>query len=509
MGHAERSAKGTWQCRRAAIALAIAVATYAVGGAWPRGTDIGAETVAGLVDAAMAAEAEHGAHLLLALVESGRVKDRDRRRALVDAALARISEAEDPYAVRLVAGYATDSREGYRAGASDMVPVDRLSLRCRAVRCLLDLDPRAARAELERVAPDLELPEVDCGAVLLPKPDVFYETVARVAARAFTADEREAGLDAALVERYVAGMRSGIQVLPVARLVAAVDLDGHRRAALVGAYAAALANVVPSGRLLDETIGAPRAAETFALLVDAARTVPGLEARLVHALRDYAVRSLGAARCPDSESAARVPASVTRLNGELFAARPITEEDVEVPRLDRAGEAHRYWSRARAAEALDAFQRLRAAREAMSAGKGETTEVGWKLEFDRLVDRLRAWRAEDEASDEDFVSQRCILYAGLYRVAPDEVTRRSVTGEFLTFLKHHELDGRRRALWVMFASYYAGQLPGRERAAVLDAFASSGNPTLAAYAALQAAGIDVLGLPSANSVERPTADGPR
>jgi hypothetical protein len=497
---------------RTAAALVVAVVASAIGGvaaedARPRGA--GTDTVQELADAAMAAEAEHGAHLLLALVESGRVKDRDRARELVDAALARIAEAEDPFAVRLAAGRATDSREGYRAGASDMVPVDRLSLRCRAVRCLLDLDLRAARAELERVAPDLDLPGVDCRGVLLPKPDAFYETVARVAARAFTGDERAAGLDAALVERYVAGMRSGVQVLPVARLVLAVDLDADRRAALVGAYATALAGVEPSGRLLDETIGAPGAPETFDRLARAARATPGLEARAVHAVREYAVRSLGAPRCPDSESGERIPTWAARLNGGLFAARPITEEDVEVPRLERVGEEHRYWSRARAAEALDAFQRLRASREAIDAGKSETTEVAWKLDFDRLIDRLRAWRAEDDASEEDFVSQRCILYAGLYRVAPDEATRRSVTGEFLTFLKRHELDGRRRAVWVMFASYYAGQLTGRERTALLDAFASSGSPTLAAYAALQSAGIDVLGLPGASGEDRPTAAGPR
>ena len=78
--------------------------------------------------------------------------------------------------------------------------------------------------------------------------------------------------------------------------------------------------------------------------------------------------------------------------------------------------------------------------------------------------------------------------------APDEATRRGVTAEFLTFLKRYELEGRKRAVWLMFASYFAGQLAGTERRDLLDGFAASGDATLVAYATLQREGINVLGL---------------
>src|SRR4051794_11529452 len=77
-----------------------------------------------LVAAALALEGEYGAHLLLTLVESGRVRGKRDVTFVVDAALAKTASASEPYERQLATGLDVGSLEGARASALRMFPVD-------------------------------------------------------------------------------------------------------------------------------------------------------------------------------------------------------------------------------------------------------------------------------------------------------------------------------------------------------------------------------------------------
>ncbi len=449
-----------------------------------------------LVAVAFGAPAEHGAHLLLSLVEAGRVKGKDKIRFVLDAAIAKSDEAAEPYRVRLVSGLSVNSLEGCRSSALYQFPVDRISLRCRAVRLLLDIAPADATALLERTPEDLGLEQSKCEDALVPEVDRFYETLAAVVARGFSKAERERSLDVALARRYVAGIRSGAQVEPAMRFVVNVDVAPEARIVLVDDLASALRAISPSHRLFALAFGYEDGLTLPGRALATAREV-GLEKRFTQAFRDYAVRSLSARRCgpPIPGGAGLVPEFVATLNETVFHERPITAEDFDVaPATGEAPAPHYYWRSPRSIEVLTAFQEMRMEREAMNAGTSTTTEIAWRQRFDRYLDLLRAWKVDDEASPETYVIQRCEIYTGLYKVAPDDAARRDTTAAFLTFLKQYDLGGESRIVWLDFAGSYALQIRADARARLLDAYEASGDATLAAYATVQKSGINVLNI---------------
>src|SRR5260370_23698429 len=97
-----------------------------------------------LVDLAQATPPEFGADAMLRVAESGKIKDRDAVRDLIEQAFQMAAAASFRVRMRGLPGTITDTRSGVLSQAYDL-KLDALSLQTRAVRDMLAIDKAKAR----------------------------------------------------------------------------------------------------------------------------------------------------------------------------------------------------------------------------------------------------------------------------------------------------------------------------------------------------------------------------
>jgi hypothetical protein len=169
-----------------------------------------------LIGTASSLRTEYSADILLRLIESGKINDRDRRRDLLERVFESASGALEPFPLQDVISTG-DTRERVSARSFEM-RLDALSIRLRAVELLLEDDPRAAREMFTRILP-LDLPPAACDRALIPKVDAFYTTALLLFDQSFTKAERESEDDIAFLRGRIAEITSLPQLLPALKIV--------------------------------------------------------------------------------------------------------------------------------------------------------------------------------------------------------------------------------------------------------------------------------------------------
>ena len=102
--------------------------------------------------------------------------------------------------------------------AINELEMDRLSLQCRALQRLVEVDCKRALALLAELEP-LNLPQTDCAEPDAPNVDAFYQMLLTVARQGFTSAEQARDLDLDFVEPYLRQVNHPVQVTPASRLV--------------------------------------------------------------------------------------------------------------------------------------------------------------------------------------------------------------------------------------------------------------------------------------------------
>ena len=110
-----------------------------------------------------AAMPEVSADLLIRIVESRLLTNRQKKIELLEEAFRKSSEAQQKARRRLWTG-AVDSRGGYLSAAFDQ-QLDSLSLKCRVIKAMLRLDVERAR-KLFLEIPRIRLPQLSCDQAL-------------------------------------------------------------------------------------------------------------------------------------------------------------------------------------------------------------------------------------------------------------------------------------------------------------------------------------------------------
>lgn len=446
-----------------------------------------------LVDLASGVPPEFAARLYLNLVKSGRIKDASWRRELLEAAFDLGSRAQVPGSV-IYAGGDLDTESGYRWTALDEFGLDGLTLRCHAVDLLLDDQPILARRLFEQLEPDSGLPMVECRDDLVPDPSVYYRTLLSVSKRSFSARERRRKLDLRFVEGKIAKLRSPTQVGPAARIVLAVECSNTDRTSIALAFAQSIRLIQVNDRAF---MTAMQVKENRAAMTDLALAFPAkspTRKSIVGTFRSYVVRQLNGARCEDTVgSAVRFfPKFVNELNAGIFESYPIRVEEVSPQIVGSSFEGHAFWVSRVSRESLAAFRHLAFGPDRVPRPFEERNSVGWKLEFDSFLNKLRTWTLADESSEQDYFNQRSILYGSALRIAVDKSTVDAVASDFTTFVKNRNFDLVGRAEWWWFVDQFVAQIPKElpdARDLILERFTLSGDQSLALYARMEMLGL--------------------
>lgn len=144
------------------------------------------------------------------------------------------------------------------------------------------------------------------------------------------------------------------------------------------------------------------------------------------ALREYLVRHARGARCRDSlenprtinaGSLAGINAALREMSGG--AVEPITANEITPSKVEGTVQDSPYWRSARARRLLSQFRELRfgpGGRRASTPVDRQSLE--WEAEQRRFLLELDKWRPSDEEDAVDYLHQKAILLASLYKITP-------------------------------------------------------------------------------------------
>jgi hypothetical protein len=387
-----------------------------------------------VVDLARSAAPEVFADAVVRLIQAGRIPQREAQVELLDQAFAIAAEAVEP--VRLMALPTTppDTRELYRARASDL-GLDTLSLQSRILKELLTVDPARARAHFAAIQHPA-LAARPCADPLVSDASVYYEIAAAIAQSSFSAKEKKQEAHVQFLTSLLTGVTSPNELAPFARSLSSVALDSQEWALLGAAFAARLETMAPDYR-------------PFALSFDALQSETGAleevtrSEQLPQAFRKYTVSQLTAPRCSPDLAIAFDP------------------KDLKPAKHDESFQTtDPYFS---AGDAKHIGEELRSVQGA------------------RFDDFLRDFLAWDPAgSDADILHQRATVFAALIQLLPPGADRDHVFDLAATMLASSEAQRKNPAEWI-WQMRHLTEVAGGEAPKLYAAFRESGSAALAVY----------------------------
>ena len=400
-----------------------------------------------LVDQARAASPEVFSDIVLRLVENDRLEE-GRTPDLLEEVFRRAAQAREPYPVRYaLAGTAVDRDEMRSAGRRHRL--DALSLRCRALLLLLDVDPRRAKKLFDEMpAPDA--PAATCRDAFVTDASLRWELISMLArAPVFTEEELHKQEPLRIVEASLRTIRDPGELVPAAGMVSSLAQEGFDVHVLASALAAALDAVNGSYRAFAAAVTqeslVPRAME-------AARQLQkkGADATAVaSALRGFLVRHLNGVRCSDSDNsggaldAFAVEARAMGL-GDIAALAPEVPDDGERGGMPVRG----VYSNS------EDFLRLERALGALGKPAGGVNTTGqmrqttnWNYAARELATLIERWTGADKQSRAEVAYQRSLLWYRLFDIAPAGEISRLAMGGYLDALAEEEFQREAPGAW--------------------------------------------------------------
>lgn len=378
---------------------------------------------------------EYAADRLLVL--SARANDAALRGELLGRAFEIAGASRAPYPVNSLARM--DSVANRRAASS--AALNRLSLRARAIRMVLDRDPRLAREWFQRL--DLSYPALPCRETDIPDLSDYFRLAATIAQR-FPPDEKAEGQDLVFV-------RSVLNAVP-----SSTGLDG---AVLLVRDAGWLRREPSAARLVYTDLAQlfrgvalePLAAERIVLLAEIlAPLVRQSEAAaiLVPAFQDY-LRRIAAAKVCRAHIGWPSKSLVTHLK------RVVCPSDHDCLRLDEGtGEkGQRRWEPGPDASAQGLFWTdpvsASLLRDVRSLPTPEAKARSASDRIEPLVERIEGLADGSDATTSAL--ERLTLLRVLRRHASTDRMRHRIEEAFLTQLNKLD-DGTKPTLWFLYAS---------------------------------------------------------
>src|ERR1700693_4511240 len=193
-----------------------------------------------LIDQSAAAPPELATDILLRLVEAGKIPDKKIKAEVLEQAFVLAGSARFPMRLigATVEGGNTDSDVGVRWRALDN-GLDVLSLECRVVRTMLEIDPKRALELFQSMGP-LRIPARSCSEAMVDRVDGYYETLPLLVNRAFGDAEKREGKHIELAEAHIHSMSAPAQLEPAAKMILDLKLDGKRLSPVFSAYSITL-----------------------------------------------------------------------------------------------------------------------------------------------------------------------------------------------------------------------------------------------------------------------------
>jgi len=313
---------------------------------------------------------EFGAEALLRLAESGKIRDHDARRDLVEQAFRLGGMAKLPVRMRGVAGTMVDTRSGFLSKSYDL-KLDALSLQTRAVRDMVPLDATKARALFLEIRRQSRSP-LTCDDALVYDVADYYQALGVIVQSTFTPQERKKEDDLKFLMDYLGQVSSALELAPAARLVKGSGMSGNEQDVLATRFSGLLESIQPDDRSF------------AASLEDIRREItPAMQA----SFDKYKQKSEG---CRDDS---RPGITLQLSQGPVQAGN--------TPSLTR------YWESGAAKQMLQDGLKLRFTNDGKMLSEAARTSREWQQQLLDYLNRLADWTAGQEKSEAVSCTKAC------------------------------------------------------------------------------------------------------
>ena len=465
-----------------------------------------------LVGRALIAPPELGADVLIRLVESKNITDRDWKIEVLEQAFHLAGRAKHPVKVigTVPAAGNTDSDIGVLNMALNF-KLDGLTLQCRAVREMLALDPKQAR-ELFLEIPALRLPALSCDDPIGYRPGEYYATLKEIAERGFTEKEKREGKALALLEDRIRSISSPFQLYPALKLI--VDFKGLRTdqlASLVVAYGSGMKQLNSEDRTFSGSTGFDLVQELLGLArLCRERGIPAYP--LIDAFRSYFVRHMAGVRCAENADPenhglilSRIRESFNQNLQPLSVDVPeIKPDEVKPASVGNAAKVYAYWRRPQSKELLENLRRLRFGTEEQQAANNQKParedggaqfltddqrrEPEWEAKALEYLNQLESWKNDNDETAANYFHQMCFMYAPLVELIPAGPVRDRVLRSYILFLRRSPIESDSPPEWFLELERLINLREANEveRAHIRDEIRESGDDLMNLYVEVSA-----------------------
>src|ERR1700680_3791670 len=339
-----------------------------------------------LVDLAQATPPEFAADAMLRIAESGKIKDRDAVRDLIERAFRTSAAATFRVRMRGLPGTNTDTRSGVLSQAYDL-KLDALSLQTRAVRDMWAIDKANAR-DLFRDIPPPVLAPLTCDDAMVYDVADFYRTIGIIANTAFSEMERAKEEHINFLLDYLGQAGSPLQLTPLARLIKNANATPAQTELLWTEFKGLL-----------ESIQGDERSNTAALAAISAEGGPGLQVSF----------------------------------DKYEQTAQICKNDSGVtPKLER------FWQTPKAKTLLEDGVKLRIAPDGHLFTEAERSTPEWQQRLTDYLSELTDWTSGQEKYSADYYHQKSLVFEGLLELIPPGPQCDKVILDFVNFISNSD-----------------------------------------------------------------------
>lgn len=455
-----------------------------------------------LIANAMDAPPEFSADALLRIARSSRISPKTRRE-LIEYAFSVADRAQHPVQLG-TAGRVASDQEGFLTYAYAL-QLDSLSLRCRAVKAMLQVNNGRAREMFFSISLP-ELPPLSCDDRLVYDVSAFYGALSAVLNNAFTEKEIERGDAVYLVDRYIDEMVSPVQLEPLAKTISEIKTSLPQLRLLVFNLSRRLQQIQDDDRafsagnksLVERSLGG-------LLNVCKRRGVQADD--LVEALRAYIVKHHKSKRCSDTvadllKERPTLPRyidtfnNITRLLGstERKEIPPITLKEITPKEVKAVPASTPFFQSLKSRKLLERLRQLRFGHGTQELSAEEKSEQAWRDNVLEFLNEVNDWSGDDEAKASVYFHEKAILFMNLVATVPPGPLYFRILDSYIGFLSDSSFltkgDGIERLFYIDLLLRMGRALRGEESEKFERAIRSSRDVVLHLYATLDDIGPD-------------------
>lgn len=414
------------------------------------------------------------------------LKEPSAKKDLLEQVFTAASEVREPVNKRSWARQ-VDTHSGYMQIAYDL-GLDKLSLQSTVVARMLLLDRSRAR----QLFGEISLPALKptgCEDALVYNFDTYYGAIQQLFEKSFNAEEIQSGLDTQFLIDHVDEISSISHATGLTKVLVKTRLTPDQLVLVSQAYARALPRLKSEPRSFAYAVERDSWIILLMNFMLKVRTQESSIVTLAQAVQKALHSNFSGDTCGDAawvkNRQTQLPSYLTSINREFQS--PITIEDLTSAKIKEPASDVEYWTTSQGEKMLREARRLRFGGKETALSLEERQTDAWQQSLLNFVQALETWKAEFEASEEDYFFQRCNMYRVLVDICPDGAQRDLVLRSYGSYLKETSGKYKGRIEWVFQVKEYLRALRGKEvqtRERSLDPLENSTDIGLRIYAQL-------------------------